>query len=664
MNWIPSLPGWWPWALLGALPILVTLLYFLKLRREPVEVPSTYLWSRTIEDLHVNSLMQRLRQNLLLFLQLLAILLAAFALMRPGVRSESSPQDRFVYLLDTSASMAASDVESFPSRFAQAKDQIRTRIEALQDNQSAMLVTFSDRAEVLQAFTSDRNRLRQALDAAELTNRTTDILGALRAADGLANPRRTSEAGAPDVQVADALPAELHLYSDGGFQPVTEFNLGNLIPVYHAMGRSDAANLAITAFSAERNIEQPTQVQAFATVSNTGQQPVSATLALSVDGEFFEGYSIDLEPGDQEGFSFELESEESVALEVELQQASRNRPLQDALAVDNVAYAGLSPLRSVSVLVVTPGNQPLKLGLQTAKAQRICDTQIEDTSYLQTDEFKARAAAGSDDLIIFDRCRPEAMPLTNTFSIGELPHDGWKWGGPPAPVVLVDLDRTHPLMRYVELFSLLIFEGRPIEGPAGTIELVGGDRGSVLCLADRDGYQDLVLGFEMVSEGETGAAQANTNWFTERSWPVFLLNTLRYLAGAAEASGAPSYQPGQTVRIRLENQLDQVTIQETASNQSWKVPLAMNDVVEFVETDDVGLYQVMGKDRTVDTFAVNLFAPSESNVTTAPSIELGYESVSADTAGVEERSEYWRLLLLAMLGLLGAEWWYYSRRVA
>ena len=42
----------------GAKPLLTQ---FFAERRQPLEVPSTYLWARTIEDLHVNSLWQRLR---------------------------------------------------------------------------------------------------------------------------------------------------------------------------------------------------------------------------------------------------------------------------------------------------------------------------------------------------------------------------------------------------------------------------------------------------------------------------------------------------------------------------------------------------------------------------------------------------------------------------
>ena len=42
----------WQWALLAAVPPAIIALYFLKLKREPLEVPSTYLWHKSIEDLH------------------------------------------------------------------------------------------------------------------------------------------------------------------------------------------------------------------------------------------------------------------------------------------------------------------------------------------------------------------------------------------------------------------------------------------------------------------------------------------------------------------------------------------------------------------------------------------------------------------------------------
>src|SRR6478672_10709056 len=104
MNW-PGMSGWpvefssplglTAWAVLLGIPVGVIALYFLKLRRRPVQVPSTLLWRRSLEDLHVNSLFQRLRRNLLLFLQLLMLFLAMLALAGPRMRGSNTPGQRF-----------------------------------------------------------------------------------------------------------------------------------------------------------------------------------------------------------------------------------------------------------------------------------------------------------------------------------------------------------------------------------------------------------------------------------------------------------------------------------------------------------------------------------------------------------------------------------------
>ncbi|ELP33508.1 vWA domain-containing protein [Rhodopirellula baltica] len=670
MSWIPALSGVWPWVVLACVPVGIVLLYFLKLRREPVEVPSTYLWSRTIEDLHVNSLLQRLRNSLLLLLQLLAVLLAAFAMFRPGIRGEANSLGRMVFLLDTSASMQApagnaeGAGQGGRSRFEEARRQIGDRIDTMTDSESAMLVTFSDRAEVMQAFTSDRNRLRDALDRCEVTNRPTDILGALRAADGLANPRRTSEIGdVNDVQVADAMPAELMLYSDGNFGDVTQFSLGNLQPTYVAIGSGAVRNLAIVSFSAQRDLQNPDQIQVFATVLNTGTSDESTEASLYIDQNLVDAASVKLEPEAQTGLSFTIESSDAVALRLQLDS-------EDDLMIDNEAFAALTPAGLVSVLVVTPGNRALELGLTTPKCQQIASCEFVTPDYMETEAYQKRVDSGRDDLIVFDRCRPKDSPPTSTFTMGELPNDDWKWKTESGALTLIDIDRTHPVLRYLELYSLLVFSGRAVEGPSGSLTLVESDVGPVMAIASRDGYQDLVLGFPLVSEDESGDMQANTNWYAERSWPVFMFNVLRNLAGAAQSSGAPSYQPGQTVMARLENVLESVEVVRTVgqgrAESLGKQPVAAGGVVEIVSTSLPGNYQLIAAetDQVVDRFAVNLFDARESRLAAQPTVELGYESVEATDAGIEVRREFWRPLLIAVLVLMALEWWFYTRRLA
>lgn len=677
MNFTPALSGYWPWFVLAAVPLGIILLYFLKLRREPVQVPSTFLWSRTIEDLHVNSLLQRLRNSILLLLQLLAVLLAGLALFRPGVRDQTDSLGRLVFLLDASASMqgpatATSDTTlSAATRFKVAKRQIGEQIDAMTDNETAMLIQFSDRAEVMQAFTSDRNRLRDALARCTVTNRPTDILGALKAADGLANPRRTSQIGdVGDVQVADAMPAEMLLFSDGGFEQVTEFNLGNLKPQYRAVGSAQTQNLAIVSFSANRDLNNPTGVEAFATIVNTGQVPLSGEASLLLEGRLVDAASVSLQPGEQSGLSFEIEAQDAVRLRLQLD-------VNDDLDLDDFAYASLTPSGLVSVLVVTDGNQPLELGLTTEKIARVATCEFVSTDYLKTASYAKRAIAGQDDLIIFDRCHPDKLPAANTFTIGDLPGDDWSFESEPTSLTLIDVDRTHPVMRYLELYSLLIFSGRAIDGPEGTLDLVESDAGTVMAISPRGSYRDLVMGFALVSEDDDGNVQANTNWYAERSWPVFLFNVLRQLAGASASTAAPSYRPGEMVVAKLESAVREVTLVRTGEEDSdvslGSLKVSDGGNVEIVQTQTPGNYQLVRgsvvqdptqSQNVVDRFAINLFDLSESQLAAKDDVELGYETIAAVDSGMETRREYWRVLLVVVLMILVIEWWLYTQRLA
>src|SRR5687767_4023644 len=96
-NPLSALPWYWTaaaWGAVAVVPPLIVLLYFLKLKRQPLEVPSTYLWHKSIEDLHVNSIWQRLRQSLLLFLQILLALLVLIALLGLAWRMNELPGER------------------------------------------------------------------------------------------------------------------------------------------------------------------------------------------------------------------------------------------------------------------------------------------------------------------------------------------------------------------------------------------------------------------------------------------------------------------------------------------------------------------------------------------------------------------------------------------
>jgi hypothetical protein len=285
-----------------AIPALV-ILYFLKLRRRNVEVSSTLLWKKAIQDLQANAPFQKLRRNILLFLQLMVLAAVLLAVAQPQMKGETLQGQRHIILIDRSASMSATDggPEDDPgarTRLEAAKAQAIALVDSLKDAgmfmggvaDEAMVIAFSTSAEVRQQFTGDKAVLRAAIEAIEPTDAPSRLDEAMRLARAHA-PRMTLGDLAPDETNPDAeveglyrgQGSTIHLYSDGALPDAAEVLPANIDTiVYHAIGSTDAANAGITSVRSQREYERPEELSIYVAVESTGRTPRTVDVQLAL----------------------------------------------------------------------------------------------------------------------------------------------------------------------------------------------------------------------------------------------------------------------------------------------------------------------------------------------------------------------------------------------
>ncbi|RYG63267.1 VWA domain-containing protein, partial [bacterium] len=175
-----------PSTLIWLLPALgaILALYLLKMRRDKVRVPASFLWPARTEEVRANAPIQRLRFSWLMVLQMLAMAVAIVAIARPQVRQAGLVGENTILVLDTSASMRATDVK--PSRFDRAKELALGALRATKAGDRVALIDAGATPRVVFPLTNDPGSMAARIDAVEATDAEGDMGEALRLAGALA----------------------------------------------------------------------------------------------------------------------------------------------------------------------------------------------------------------------------------------------------------------------------------------------------------------------------------------------------------------------------------------------------------------------------------------------------------------------------------------------
>ncbi len=653
MEWLTPLIGLYAAAV--AVPLLL-LLYFLKLKRREVLVSSTLLWKRAVQDLQVNAPFQRLRRNLLLLLQLLALVGVLLALAGPVLALRRGPGRRYVLLIDRSASMNATDVE--PTRLDAAREQAKVFIRSLRSgsvvslrdaSDHAMVIAFDAHAKVMCNFTSDKRQLMAAVEAIEPGD------GISRLSEAVTVARAFAQAPGVEGNIRSAEePAQLILFSDGRIGDLNAIAVASDELVFHQIGAAQD-NVAITAMSARRSYEQPEEVEVFASLANYGAEAVTRDVQLAINGNVHAVRAVTI-PASQAGTGDEPSKPGGVAVNFSLSQGQAGvlevRQLgADALACDDAAWSILEPPKRLSILLVTEGNPVLESALQACPIAKLDPCTPAGFDALDPALFAVRRPY---DVVVLDNHVPVHTPQCRYLVLGPPPKGiDVNCPGELENQVIVDWRSQHPVLQYVNLTNLFAVKTRRLELPRDAEVLAEFNESPALALLRRQGSVYLLVGFDVLQ----------SNWPFEPSFVLFCYNALNYLG--TQAGSGRQYDLAVGEPISLDNVPAErlVTLTRPDSSQVELKP-GPGGTVRFPGTYRVGLYTVETPDPPVQPYAVNLLDAEESRIEPRTEIEFSRVTVIAEEQAVQRANvPLWPILILVVLVLVCLEWLAYNLKV-
>lgn len=608
-----------PFAFYFAATIPVVVVFYLLKRKRVVKlVSSTMLWQRFLAETQANAPFQKLRHNWLLILQLLLLVLAILALSRPYLAGKTKTSSLRVIILDASASMRCTDVA--PSRFAKARAEALGWVDSLRDQDQMMVLLAGASTEVKQSATSNKAALRRAIESCSVTDSSTRLSGALKLAEVLTRDRGREEN------------AEVHLFSDGAAEDLSEFENKAMKLVYHCIG-TRANNLGIITLDLRENPENRQQRAIYTSVANYSPTAQSTELELRFDDQAIEVRPLTVPAGQTVPQVFIASQTRDGVFSVRLNS-------QDDLATDNQAsMVSLMP-HTVKVLLVTRGDPYLQKALRAAANVEL--TVASDV----TD------AATEYDLVALDDVLPSVWPKGNLLAI-HVAQTNWFEGATrlDAPAV-VDWRNTHALLRYVNFDNVMIRESMGVKTPPWAVSLVDAQK-SPLILAGELARQRIVwIGFDVME----------SNWPLRISFPIFIANAVEWLNPASVKSVQLMVHAGEPFRYAPPQAANPEVIFPDGKRKTLEGQTNTHEIV-FGDTAFTGIYRLRaGTNETA--FCVNLLDATESN--TRPRTELNFGKYTKVSATTVKRAnlEIWRWIALLGLGVLMFEWWYYHRRTA
>nr|WP_295972033.1 BatA and WFA domain-containing protein [uncultured Bacillus sp.] len=209
----------------------VVFFYFFRKQYKENVIPSNLLWQEVMNEWQASPFLKKLQQNLLFWLQILVLLLLMLALVHPIWYEERLKGEHIVFIVDTSATMSATDGEQ--SRFEEAKKEMRELAKTLK-GQEFTLIEAGQKSEIRLSREDNKRTVLQGIDALELSYGHENMEQVFNLAESVATQDETSIYVFSDHVTKDMLNdqdryVEVHNFGKKlGNVSLTSFGVGNV----------------------------------------------------------------------------------------------------------------------------------------------------------------------------------------------------------------------------------------------------------------------------------------------------------------------------------------------------------------------------------------------------------------------------------------------------
>lgn len=594
-----------PWALwfLSFLP-LVVLMYILKQKFEERQVGSIYLWQQVLKDIEVNTPWQRLKKNLLLFLQLLSVLLLVFALSDPYLHTGGGTYSNLVIVIDNTGSMNAR-LEG-GTRLERAKEMAEELLRSSGKNSNITLLTVERNPRVLLGKTTDREEAAASIRAIEPGNFSGNI------SDSISLVRAI-------VKQYDGSSYKAVFYTDS---PVETGDLNAQVVSL----ASELLNVSLDHISwSEDNGKLIVLVRA----TNRSKEALQREISLYGNDRVLDIKDIELQPGETKAVYFEGITADVGYLWAELTE-------KDDLEQDNQVYGAVRLTKPVKALLVSESNVFIEKAMANIKGMELYKTNPDEE------------AAKGYNLYIFDSFTPSKLPasgsilLVNPSAGNEVAEVGAEVEGGSSEVL------KHSLTKYVENADFTVSKLKSMELPYWAESLIDIKGRTAVFAGEQKGRKAAVIGFDL----------HNSNFVLTTEFPIFIYNLTAYLTGM-EREDTAAYVCGDQIDLTLDPEAGAADV-KAPDGENYKLELTY-PMLPFDKTGLSGIYELKQRIEDAESttgFAVNFPVESES---------AGYAAAIPEKQSIHEKAEAQggtRLqqgLLIILLLMAAVEWVVYIR---